>query len=103
MNERQLLCFSIVLLIHEKLLGLKTISVDIVKTVLEFTKQPRYKYEYISKMVANVDVFRVKYYLIVFTLRFYGFYLVGDGWLSNLKQGVLNFTITCYVLNNFWF
>ena len=40
MNERQLLCFSIVLLIHEKLLGLKTISFDIVKTVLEFTKQP---------------------------------------------------------------
>jgi hypothetical protein len=40
--------------------------------------------------------------LIVFTLRFYGCYLVGDDWLSNLKQGVLNFTITCYVINDFW-
>jgi hypothetical protein len=31
----------------------------------------------------------------------FGCYLVGDGWLSNLKQGVLNFTITCYVINDF--
>lgn len=45
MNERQLLCFSIVLIIHEKLLGLKTISFDLVKTVLEFTKQPEVNLE----------------------------------------------------------
>lgn len=31
---------------------------------LEFTKQPRYKYEFLSKMVGNIDLFRIKYYLI---------------------------------------
>lgn len=31
---------------------------------LEFTKQPRYKYEFLSKMVGNIDIFRIKYYLI---------------------------------------
>ena len=41
--------------------------------------------------------------LIIFTLSFLGGYLVGDDGLSNLKQGVLNFTITCYLINDFWF
>lgn len=40
MNERQLLCFSIVLIIHEKILGLKTLSFDIIKNVILLTKQP---------------------------------------------------------------
>ncbi|OCL87034.1 hypothetical protein AAX26_01342 [Aliarcobacter thereius] len=31
---------------------------------LEFTKQLRYKYAFLSKMVGNIDLFRIKYYLI---------------------------------------
>ena len=30
------------------------------------------------------------------------YYLVGGDGLSNLKLGVLNFTITCYIINDFW-
>ncbi len=55
-----------------------TILIYPLSKFLEFTKQPRYKYEYISKMVANVDVFRVKYYLIVFIifLLLYNFFYI---------------------------
>ena len=44
-NDRQLLCFCIVLIIHEKVLGLKNVSYDLSKNILAVTKQPEVNLE----------------------------------------------------------
>lgn len=44
-NDRQLLCFCIVLIIHEKVLGLKNVSYDLSKNILTITKQPEVNLE----------------------------------------------------------
>ena len=43
---------------------------------LEFTKQPRYGYEKISKLVGNVDLFRIKYYLIITIIYIIFYFLI---------------------------
>jgi hypothetical protein len=50
-----------------------TIFIYPLSKFLEFTKQPRYGYKFISGIIGNVDIFRVIYYLIILILFFLNF------------------------------
>jgi hypothetical protein len=52
-----------------------TIFIYPLSKFLEFTKQPRYGYKFISGIIGNVDIFRVIYYLIILIL-FFLFYII---------------------------